>query len=340
MALLLCVSNVTTFEWSATPIDIILTDLVMEKDDSGINLIRAAREIDQYVMAILFTAKKDKLNKETIKKVFEYGAIDIVDKSAKNTEAGDILRLKTRILLSYRQLLKQQLLQQRNFLRQHFDPRIFDVIEKDPSLLEVSQRTITIVFWDIRGFSKLCDILKAHPKLISGFLKEYYELGADVIFKHNGVLDKFIGDGIMAMFGVINHKDDDGTSDAISAVNAAKELKRKFNDLIKSWLHKWKLSIAENDINEIDIKLGCGIHTGEATVGNIETKSRNQFTALGPHVNFASRIESASKLGQILVSSTTEHRVKSDISISLSLFESNFEAKNIKGTFSLYSVNE
>ncbi|KJU87029.1 adenylate/guanylate cyclase [Candidatus Magnetobacterium bavaricum] len=319
------------------PIDVVLTDLVMESENSGMNIIKKAREIDPYVMAILFTAKKDILDKKTIERVFEYGAIDVVDKSSINTKAVDILRLKTRILLSYRQLLQQQLLQQRNFLRQYFDPRVFDVIEKDPSILEVSQRTITIVFWDIRGFSKLCETLTLHPehpKLISEFHKEYCELGANVVFKHNGVLDKFMGDGIMALFGVINHKDDKGKSDAISAVKAAIELRNEFSSRLEGWIDNWHKYVSP----EIEIGLGCGIHTGEATVGNVGPEFRSQFSALGHNVNLASRIESESTSGQILVSPITKSLITPEISISP--IKTVFTIKNITGKFAFYSVNE
>ncbi|KJU81799.1 Adenylyl cyclase class-3/4/guanylyl cyclase domain protein [Candidatus Magnetobacterium bavaricum] len=87
-----------------------------------------------------------------------------------------------------------------------------------------------------------------------------------------------------------------------------------------------------------DRYMGCGIHTGEATVGLFGPEFHNQFTALGPHVNLASIIESEDKSGQILVSSTTWLRVKSDI--SLSYVKDISDVKNIPGTFSFYSVNE
>ncbi|MBV6340309.1 adenylate/guanylate cyclase domain-containing protein [Candidatus Magnetobacterium casense] len=259
---------------------------------------------------------------------FECGAFDVVEKNIRGTSAVREINVKTRAALRYRKWW-----QQLNFMRQYFGPKVFDVIERDPSLLSVSQRTVTIVFWNIRGFSKLCDILKAHPTLISGFLKEYCELGARVIFDHNGVLDKFIGDGIMAIFGVINHRDDNGTADAISAVKAATEFRRKFPDVLERWSEEWSLYVADR----IDIGLGCGIHTGEATVGNVGTDFRNQFTALGPNVNFASRIESECDSGQILVSSTIEARVRSNF--SLAHVKDIDNVKNIPGTFSVYTVH-
>jgi class 3 adenylate cyclase len=188
------------------------------------------------------------------------------------------------------------------------------------------------VFWDIRGFSLLCDSLKAHPTLISEFLQEYCEVGAKTIFEHGGVLDKFIGDGIMALFGVLNHKDDNGKTDALAAIKTALAMRPKFNEVVAKWLKEWVLYVPD----KIDIGLGCGIHTGDVLVGNVGTDFRDQFTALGPPVNFASRIEARSVSGQILLSQSTEARVKD--SFELSPAGEITDIKNIPGTFPVFEV--
>ncbi|HNY80045.1 MAG: adenylate/guanylate cyclase domain-containing protein [Sedimentisphaerales bacterium] len=307
------------------PIDVVLTDLVMDSEQSGMNILQKARELDPLVMAILFTAKEKSLDRYT---AFDYGAFDVVEKNIRGTAASREINIKTRAALRYREWS-----QQITFLRRYFDPKLFDVIQRNQSLLAVSQRIITIAFWDIRGFSRLCESLKAHPTLISGFLKDYCELGADTIFRHNGVLDKFIGDGIMALFGVLNHKGDKGKSEAVSAVKAAIDLRDEFADVVAKWMDEWRLYVPD----KIEIGLGCGIHTGEALVGNVGTDSRDQFTALGPHVNFASRIESRARAGQILLSQSTEARTKGDIAVSPAGEIS--DIKNIPGKFQLYEVS-
>ncbi len=195
------------------PIDVVLTDLVMATEQSGMNMLQEARRIDPLIMAILFTAKEKSLDRYA---AFDYGAFDVVEKNIRGTSAVREINIKTRAALRYREWSQRV-----NFLRRYFDPRVFEAIERDPSLLSVKQRTITICFWDIRGFSRLCEILKAHPTLIADFLKEYCEVAAKTIFDHGGLLDKFIGDGVMALFGVLNHKDDEGKTDAVDAVQAA-----------------------------------------------------------------------------------------------------------------------
>jgi class 3 adenylate cyclase len=306
------------------PIDVVLTDLVMESEQSGMNVLQEVRNLDPLVMTILFTAKEKSLDRYA---AFDVGAFDVVEKNIRGTTAVREINIKTRAALRYREWS-----QRINFLRKYFDPKVFNVIEKDPSLLSVRRRTLTIVFWDIRGFSRLSDILKAHPDLIAGFLRDYFEAAARVIFTHNGVLDKFIGDGVMALFGVLNHKDDQGKVDAVSAVKAAIDLRIKFNKLVKKWIEQWRLYVPD----KIEIGLGCGIHTGEVLVGNVGTEFRDQFTALGPNVNFTSRIESRSKASQILISQSTEARVRGAVKIVRDSEIS--EIKNIPGTFVLYEV--
>jgi len=306
------------------PVDVVLTDLVMRSERSGMTMLEEARKADPLVMTILFTAKEKSLDRYA---AFEYGAFDVVEKNIRGAAAIREINVKTRAALRYREWSSRI-----NYLRRYFDPKLFDVIERDPSLLDLGQRTVTVTYWDIRGFSLLCEILKAHPTLIADFLREYCELAARTVFKHNGVLDKFIGDGVMALFGVLNHRDDEGKADAISAVRAALELRDTFTQLIEHWMPKWRKYTPQS----IEIGLGCGIHTGDALVGNMGTDFRDQFTALGPHVNFASRLESRAEARQILLSQSTETRVKS--AIRLTPAGQIDDIKNIPGTYKLFAA--
>jgi class 3 adenylate cyclase len=90
---------------------------------------------------------------------------------------------------------------------------------------------LTIVFWDLSGFSALCEKIKEHSLLVVEFLKEYYTKATEIIHKYNGVLDKFIGDGVMAFFGFQSRGDDHVSKYAIDAINAAIELKDSFEKI-------------------------------------------------------------------------------------------------------------
>jgi len=308
------------------PIDVVLTDLVMASEQSGMDLLLAVRKLDPLIMAILFTAKEKSLDRYA---AFDYGAFDVVEKNIRGTAAVREINIKTRAALRYREWS-----QRINLLRRYFDPKVFETIERQPSLLRVKSRLVTICFWDIRGFSLLCETLKAHPSLVADFLREYCEVAARTIFEHSGVLDKFIGDGVMALFGVLNQRDDEGKADALAAVRAAMQLRPRFEGVLGRWMEQWKLYSPQT----IDIGLGCGIHTGEALVGNVGTDFRDQFTALGPNVNFAARIEARAKAGEILVSQSTQVRVSSAVTLSAAGEIS--DIKNIPGRFTLFAVRE
>lgn len=303
------------------PIDVLLTDLKMENADAGFDLLKDAKNLDEAVVAILITGYGDDNTREL---AFQLGAFDYLEKPV----PPKILALKLRAALHYKDSLRRV-----HFLRRYFDSKVFEAIQGDPSLLEMQKRMITICFWDIRGFSRLCVDLQAHPNLIAGFLREYSEIGSTAVFSHGGVVDKFIGDGVMALFGALSNKDEMGKSDALDAVKAALQFKSEFEILARQWEDKFQLHTP----NAISIGLGCGIHSGEALVGSVETEFRDQFTALGPHVNFASRLESRAESGQILISQSTAARVRTDIALIPSGEIS--DIKNVAGTFKLFSVS-
>src|SRR5947199_4606118 len=121
------------------PIDVVLTDLVMGTDDSGMNMIIEARKIDPLIMAILFTAKEKSLDRYA---AFDYGAFDVVEKNIRGTSAVREINIKTKAALRYREWS-----QRINFLRRYFDPKVFETIERDPTILSLAERTITICFW-------------------------------------------------------------------------------------------------------------------------------------------------------------------------------------------------
>ena len=309
---------------AAEPVNLILTDLVMKSEQGGMTVIQEARRIDPLVMSILFTAKEKNLDRY---KALDYGAFDVVEKNIRGTAAVTEINVKARAALRY-----QEWSLRINFLRRYFDPRVFETIERDQSVLDLSERLVTICFWDIRGFSLLCEILKKHPTLISGFTQDYCDIAAKSIFAHNGLLDKFIGDGVMALFGVLNHKNDEGKLDALAAIDAALAFRSAFDQLRDNWIEKWSLYTPQ----KIDISLGCGLHTGDALVGNVGTSFRDQFTALGPNVNFAARLEGRSKNGLIILSQSTEARVRDRHKLTR---EADIDdIKNIPGIFKTFSL--
>jgi adenylate cyclase len=316
---------------SKTSIDVIITDLVMLDEQSGLQILIQAKQKDPLIMVIILTAFEKKLDRL---KAFEMGAFDCISKGVPGIKTGQELVLRTKTALAFKELAINQIESQKklDFLKRYFDPRVYAAIERNPELLDVQTKTITIVFWDIRGFSALCETLKAYPTMIAGFLKEYFKIASEVIFENQGVLDKFIGDGVMALFGAINGKDPEGKMSANNAARAALDMRKKFEILYTTWKDQWILYTPQS----IDIGLGAGIHTGESVVGNVGTDKRDHYTALGPHVNFAQRIESRAGKSQILISASSRIRISDNF--NLKSIETINDVKNIPGNFEIFEI--
>ncbi|MEE9521810.1 MAG: adenylate/guanylate cyclase domain-containing protein [candidate division NC10 bacterium] len=153
------------------------------------------------------------------------------------------------------------------------------------------RRKITVLFSDIRGFTTISEQLP--PEDVISLLSEYLSRVTDIILLHGGTVDKFIGDAVMALFGAPIQRDDD----AVRAVRTALAMTR----LVQELSPKWEARCGR------PLRIGVGLNTGEAVVGNIGSELRTDYTAIGDVVNLASRLEGLTKeLGvPIVVSETT-----------------------------------
>ena len=129
------------------------------------------------------------------------------------------------------------------------------------------------------------------PEKVVQLLNKYFTQMTDIIFAHGGTLDKYIGDGLMALFGAPTATADDANN-ALHAAVAMQRSVKSINEELKA-----------EGLKEIGI--GIGLHTGEATVGYIGSERRSEYTAIGDTINIASRIEGQAKPGQILVTAAT-----------------------------------
>lgn len=160
---------------------------------------------------------------------------------------------------------------------------------------------VTVLFADIRGFTSMSENMTAEE--VSVILNEYFTEIEPIISKHNGVINKFIGDAVMAIFGE-PIQDKDHANNAVKCANAMLE---KVDELQKKWLKEGKPKI----------EIGVGINTGEAFVGNIGSETRLEYTVIGDMVNLASRIESYNKIykTRFLISETTYKNVRNLVDV-------------------------
>ena len=150
-------------------------------------------------------------------------------------------------------------------------------------------QTLTVLFADIRGFTRLSE--HAPPERVVQLLNNYFTAMSDVIFAHGGTLDKYLGDGLMALFGAPTASPED----ACNAVSASVQMQRRMED-INAQLRAEGLA---------EIAIGIGLHTGVATVGYIGSERRSEYTAIGDTVNLAARLEQNALPGQIILSDAT-----------------------------------
>jgi adenylate cyclase len=148
-----------------------------------------------------------------------------------------------------------------------------------------SQR-ITLLFADVRGFTTMAEQMR--PREAVEVLNEFFDRMTKVIFEHDGTLDKYLGDGLMALFGAPFALQ----NDAEAAVRAAVNMQKSLAELNKT-------------SGRAPISIGIGIHTGEAVVGFLGTERRMDYTAIGDTVNVASRLTSQAGPDQIVISAAT-----------------------------------
>ena len=152
-----------------------------------------------------------------------------------------------------------------------------------------TNQKITVLFADIRGFTSISE--KENPEKVVGLLNKFFSAMTDIIFENHGTLDKYIGDGLMALFGAPTASEED----ALNSVKAAVTMQKKLAQINPEF--------RADGLPEIS--MGIGLHTGVATIGYIGSDRRSEYTAIGDTVNLAARLQSNAGGGEILMSDAT-----------------------------------
>jgi adenylate cyclase len=186
-------------------------------------------------------------------------------------------------------------------LARFLPPELVEQVMNQPELLQrkTERRTATVIFTDIRGFTRFSE--KLSPEQVVEFLNDFLEEMTGAIMDHNGMLDKYIGDAVMGVFGVPFHADDH----ALRALRAGLDMRARLNRL--------NVDLKEKGLPELSI--GIGLHTGELLIGAIGSTRRLDYTVIGDTVNVASRIEGMTRSYpvEILVSDATRAAINTGV---------------------------
>lgn len=180
--------------------------------------------------------------------------------------------------------------QQRLALEHFVAPEVAEMIAANPEIrLGGVNQKVSVMFADIRGFTQFSE--HTEPHRVVEVLNEYFTRVTEVILDHGGMIDKYIGDAVMAVFGVPISK----AKDAENAVHSAIQIQRLMEEMNRDAATRgWP-----------ELAVGIGINTGVVTAGNIGSPSRLDYTVVGDAVNIAARLMAEAEGGRVLISQST-----------------------------------
>jgi adenylate cyclase len=198
---------------------------------------------------------------------------------------------------SHDELARQMI--EKKALERYLSPNVVEKVVAHPDELHLGgeNTTVTILFSDVRGFTRMSE--KMEPQAVVELLNEYFTEMTDIIFENGGTLDKFLGDGIMAVYGAPVPQADH----ALRAAKTAMEMQRSLALLNQNFESRGQRAL----------QIGVGVNTGVVTSGNIGSQKRVEYTVIGDAVNLASRLCSNAAPGQILVSESTYQELSGKI---------------------------
>jgi len=311
---------------------VILQDLVMP-DVDGLTLIRYFRAYPTTsdVPIIALSTRQEPTVKAA---AFQLGVNDYVVKLPDRLELVARIRYLTKgylHLLDSQEawaavLASQEQLEIRNrFIRRTFgrylSDEIVDSLLETPGGLDLGGETrrVTIMMSDLRGFTQLCETLP--PRQIVTMLNNYFAAMTDVIVRHAGTIDEFIGDAMLVVFGAPIRHDDD----ARRAIACAVEMQQTMD----------QVNAQSAELGLPRLEMGIGISTGEVVVGNIGSHRRAKYGVVGTHVILASRVESYTIGGQILATESTIQDAGEGVHINGQM---EITAKGLTAAVTIYDV--
>jgi len=267
-----------------TPPDLVLLDIMMPELNGFEVCERLKADAKLKDIPVIFLTASNEA--DNVVKGFEIGAVDYITKPFNAAEL--LSRVNTHLQL---RAARQKLEELASKLSRYLSPEVYASIfsgERDVKL-ETHPRPLTVFFSDIVGFTAKTESLGDQDLTL--WLNRYLDEMAQIAVRHGGTLDKFIGDAVMVFFGDPKTTGEEG--DAVKCVQMAVEM------------------LAAAKAHDIEIRIG--INSGECTVGNFGSETQMDYTIIGKVVNAASRLQSASEPGKILISDATRTLIENEI---------------------------
>ena len=278
-----------------TDVDVVLLDLIMPGMDGREVLHRIKEHPDWRATPVIMISGRQDM--EGIIDCIEAGADDYLFKPFNPVllQARIKAGIERKRWHDREQQYRQQLERNEKFIRATFgrylsDEIVTEILERPEGLeLGGDLREVTIMMSDIRGFTSLCERLA--PAQVVKMLNRYLGAMTDIIMAHQGTIDEFIGDAILAVFGAPRRRDDDADR-AVKCALAMQEAMTEIN--------------AVNLAEELpELSTGIALHTGDVIAGNIGSERRSKYGFVGHPMNLTARIEEVTAGGEILVSDST-----------------------------------
>jgi adenylate cyclase len=267
---------------------LVVADLMMPLV-SGLDMIRMIREDETLkgTPIILLTAKVDE---DTRLEGIEQGADAYLSKPFSDREVIAEVRNLLALKANERRVAELNTYLTESVLRRFLPPSLVERAAHGDLMLDLrpEPRLITVLFSDIVGFTQLSNTLRS--RRVAELMNEYLAEMTHVVFENGGTVDKFMGDAILALFGAPEELTPN--EQVRRAVAAARQMRHSLHQLNQRW--------QEQGISQVQFR--CGIHQGTAVVGMFGAAERADYTAIGPSVNIASRIQEAAEPDAILVS--------------------------------------
>jgi len=266
-------------------IDLMLLDINMPVMD-GLTLLSELQERQSAVRAIIVSAYGDMANLRT---AMNRGAFDFVTKPVDLSDLEITVRKALDNIAKLREMdrLRQAAERARNNLSRYFSPNIVELLAaQDEPLGTVRRETVAVLFADIVGFTRMAEAMP--PEAVLAMLREFHTKMTAQIFACGGTVDKYIGDAIVAVFGVPSASSEDATN-ALACAG-------KMLDALESWNDDRERAA------ELRLEMGVGVNYGPAVLGDVGSEYGMSFTVIGDTVNTAARLQALTRtLGTPLV---------------------------------------